>query len=283
MKEYKHEYAGDHRKHSAGTYHVREYDLNDYMRAATDEPPHPKNADHSERDCQRGVRYWNTHWRGGTLEEARTLRTWPDGRERLAQIDLGDIDLPEVATTKRVRRWSDDGDEFDRDRFDAGYPDCWQTRRRRRVRTGGSTIRLTVELSADWKKGANDLVWSGLAALKLADTLEGKGYRVEIDVVVTCRGLNKSRSHKNVDIIRVKHASDPLNLDALLLAIACPVFFRFHGFASKLRRPVRCSNNLGLPGETPNGLRGDIHIAKVFTRDDAQGVVRQALKIQETN
>jgi hypothetical protein len=275
MKAYKHKHAGD-------TWNVREYDLNEFMRAATDEPPHPKNADHSERDCQRGVGYWDTKWRGGTLEEAQTIRSWPAGRELLAQIDLGDLELPEIATTKRCRRWSDDGDEFDRDRFDAGYADCWQSRKRRRVRTGGNTIRLTIELSASWRKSAADLVWSGLAALKLADTLEDKGYRVEIDVVASNRGLNKTRSHNMVDIIRVKYASDPLNLDALLLSVANPLFYRFHVFASKLRRPVRCSGGLGHAAETPTGLRGDIHIAKVFTRDDAQRVVRESLKTQET-
>jgi len=259
-------------------WHVREYDLAEYMTASVNEPPHRKNANHDEHETQTGNGYWDDKWRGGTLEEAKTFKTWEKGREYLAAIDLGDVAMPELATTKRVRRWSDDGDEYSRDRFDAGYNECWQTRKRSRVRRGGGTLRITVELGADWTHKAEELIWSGVAALKLADTLEDAGYRVQIDVTVSNCRLNKRRKgtlpYRMVDVIRVKDHSDPVNIDALLLAVACPLFFRFHAFASKLRRPVRVSDRLGLSSVTPTGLQGDIHINRVFNRHDAERVAR---------
>lgn len=85
------------------------------------------------------------------------------------------------------------------------------------------------------------------------------------------------RNYATVDVIRVKNASDPLNVDSVLLAAAHPSFFRFHVFSAFLRRPVCCSGGLGRAAHTPPGLRGDIHVEKVFTKQDAERVVRAEL------
>ena len=65
-------------------------------------------------------------------------------------------------------------------------------------------------------------------------------------------------------MIRVKDAQQALNLDALLLALACPLFLRFHVFAGLLRRPIKCRDGLGTVAQTPRGLQGDIHVGKTL-------------------
>jgi hypothetical protein len=174
--------------------------------------------------------------------------------------------------------WGEDGDEFSRDRFDSGYLDCWQTRKRRTTETAGAGfLRLTVELSASANRNADSLIWSGIAAGKLADELETAGYRVEISAILSTRNLN-GHDYRTVDIVHLKRAEDPLNIDTVLFATAHPLFLRYHSFSAILRRPVRVKSNLGYPADTPPALRGDIHIAKVFSRTDAERVVRTELE-----
>ncbi|MCH7720388.1 MAG: hypothetical protein IH988_05285 [Planctomycetes bacterium] len=267
------------------TWHVWEHTLDEFLRAATRERPHYKNADHPEaleQEGKREDRTWDEAWRGGSLDDLRTLHTWPEGRERLREIDLDNVQLPTVEGVKRVRCWSDDGDEFDRDRFDAGYDDCWQTRRRRRSPNGKRVIRITVELSASGSNTAGSLIWSGVAAAKLVDELESAGYRVEVNAIETSKDVQDRnrhpKSYNSVDVIRVKDADDPLNIDALLLAVAHPLFFRGFCFAARMKRPVRIPPGIGLVASTPGPVRGDIHISKTFTREGAERVVRTALK-----
>lgn len=265
------------------TWHVWEHTLDEFLRAATRERPHYKNADHPEaleQEGKREDRTWDEAWRGGSLDDLRTLHTWPEGRERLREIGLDNVQLPMVQGVKRVRCWSDDGDEFDRDRFDAGYDDCWQTRRRRRSPNGKRVIRITVEVSASGSKSADSLIWSGVATAKLVDELEQAGYRVEVDAVDTSRDIQTGRvytPYNVVEVIRIKNADDPLNIDALIL-IAHPLFFRFHCFSARIRRPLKVMEGVGYATPTPEPIRGDIHISKTFTRDGAERVVRTALK-----
>lgn len=266
-----------HKDNIGSTWHVWSFGLDEYLREARSLRVHPKNAEHHVTREFTGEREWDADFRGGTRDEALDLRTWPEGLAKLAEITLDDIDLPDVGTVKRTRCWGETGDEFSRDRFDAGHLDCWETRKRRRRRTGGQVVRITVELTANAKAKADTLVWTGLAAAKLADTLETAGHRVEIDITVTTRGANKSRTYDTVDVIRVKNASDPLSLDALVLTLAHPLFFRFCSFASTLRRPIKVSGGMGSAAATPDGLRGDIHLPKVFTKQDAERAVRDAL------
>ena len=263
------------------TWTVREYSLAEYLDAATAKGPSPENESHGEAKIQRGEDPdgWRVQWRGGTLQEARTLRSWPAGREKMNRINLDGAKLPAPVSIRRVRRWGEDGDEFSRDRFDAGRLDCWKTRCRQRT-VSGSTIRVTIELCANWRKTPEQLMWSGLAAAKLADKLEHAGYRVEIAVTASNSDLDR-HGYRCVEIIHVKRAEDPLNLDALLMAVAHPLFFRFVVFSSWLRYPVRCSPCLGYPADTPTGLRGDIHIAKVFDKAGAEQTVAQAIAKQE--
>jgi hypothetical protein len=260
------------------TWHAREYELAEYLDLGATRP-HTKNRDHwYQRICDGRARDSQLDWRGGGVIRAAELRTWTEGRRYMDRYNLDGAELPTVKSRKRRRCWSGDGDEFDRDRFDAGYLDCWQ-RRRRVTRDGRGAVRLTIELAADHKKTAEQLIWSGAAACKLADTLEAAGYRVAIDVTASVGELNGKRStpYNAADVIHAKGAADPLNLDALLMAAACPMFFRFHVLCAMYRRPVKVNDHTGRVGETPEPLRGDIHIAKVVDQYHAERTVREAL------
>ncbi|MEE9293995.1 MAG: hypothetical protein V3W34_03385 [Phycisphaerae bacterium] len=260
------------------TWHVREHDLQEFISASVSEPPHAKNQNHHGAHEFATGEDFRPDWRGGTYDEAQTRRVWPEGLAKLSSINLDGAKLPTVKARRRVRRWGEDGDEFSRDRFDSGYLDCWETRKRETTDAPASgVIRLTVERSANRTSAADSLIWSGVAAAKLVDELESAGYRVELDVLVSIAKLN-GRDYFSVDVIHVKRADEPLNMAAVLFAIAHPLFFRYHIFAALLRRPIKCNSSLGHATTTPAGLRGDIHIARVHTRDDAVSAVRDELR-----
>ncbi|HEX2971805.1 MAG TPA: hypothetical protein VHP11_05705, partial [Tepidisphaeraceae bacterium] len=68
-------------------------------------------------------------WHGMNPKRVLRLNGWPEGLEIAKQYQQR---LPTftMQNTRRQRVWDVVGDEFDRDRFDAGFDECWQSRKR---------------------------------------------------------------------------------------------------------------------------------------------------------
>lgn len=261
------------REYIEDRYHVREYDtLAEWFATARIDRAHQANAERDERDPTR-----SDSWRGGTISEAETMTTWPAGLELYRGLTLDNIKFPDPISRKRRRRFATDGDEFDRDRFAIGLPECWESRRRMPTQTTSAIVRVTVDICASASETAESLAWTGLAAVRIIDELESRGFSVELAGTCTSGGTFERAKHNALDIFTVKAADDPVDVDTLLFAIAHPFALRFFWFAACYRRPWKVSSGLGHCQEPPDFARGDIHIAKCFTRDAAINTVSAAL------
>ncbi len=204
---------------------------------------------------------------------------WPEGRE-LAEAyrrQFPDIRLPE---TRRVRRWGTDGDEFCRDRFDAGLDDCWQRRARGQV-LGRGTLSLTVQIGGHCEVRASDLAWTGAAALAVIDAAEAAGIRLEVKAVSSVTKLFKGMCDTQHAIIDVKAASDPIDPATLTLAIASPAFFRYQVIHARGTLPWACRDNMGSTARVPADLQGELHLAQVRNRSDAEAEVSRLIHAVE--
>jgi hypothetical protein len=214
-------------------------------------------------------------WVGGfNSKQLLAMTEWPEGRKIAEQYSVELANLPVAESIRRVRRWGEHGDEFSRDRFDAGYSDCWQTRKRQSQPTIGSGIlKITCEISANSLTQARDMIWSGAAMCVLIDALEDAGYRCEVELI--CYGTYFQHSGScldRLDIVHVKNTDEPLDIDRLLFCLACPGFARFHMFRAFRSRDCDVSFSLGRFTDLPRGLgiEGEISMRQCRSLDDAR-------------
>lgn len=206
------------------------------------------------------------------------MREWPEGLALAEQYarELPPFTLPESVARRDV--WDVSGDEFDRDRFDSGVDECWQTRKRRSSRSK-PILRLTVAIGGLHDKQAEDLVWMGVAAFAIADAAEAAGYRLEIDAVST-------QSHDDhgdatcVQIVRVKEADEPLDRETAIMAMGSPAFFRHHVIASRaaVHAAFVPDRNAGSTMETPPEYRGDLHMPLSYSAEAATDAVNALVR-----
>lgn len=276
----------EHKDHKGDKWNVVESDFAAYLRFADPKYFHAKNRGHNTgfiEQCLHGKR-WDSEFSGiESLEKARTMRFWPEGREWMAKLSLNDVPLPSVSSISRVRRWSNDGDDVCIDRMRAGFDDFFITRKRMgRLASGGHIVRISVDFCASCMIQAKDLIWSGVAACKIIDILEDAGYRVEFDAIHCTTNLSyNTHGYNAVDFVHVKTAENPLSLDAIMMT-AHPAFLRYFGFCSDCRRGIEVGAGHGHVIDVPEHFRGDIHIEKAFTKEKAEEVVRKALALVES-
>ena len=235
-----------------------------------------------ERKIQVPPPKWDTGFIGANRVQTLKLTENKAGREQLGRLGFEGVELPELDGVKRRVRWCDEGDEFSHDRFHAGYLDCWRKTTRVEMPVGGTTLRITVELAANMHQTPEELTWSGIAAVALADFLEQAGYGVQVDAVLTLcevgdENVRGEFARGVIDVVNLKQAGDVLVLDSMLL-VGHPALFRFSGFASTMARPHHINGHFGQAGQTPEAFRGDIHIAKVFDEASAREVVLYELE-----
>lgn len=243
---------------------------------------HESNLEHERALAHSGNGSYSADWSGGTREQGQDLRNWPEGIDEFYKIDLQSLNMPEIASIRRLRAWDIDGDDFDQDRFDSQYEDCWRTRKK--IRSPKKQLTITIDIGAPCNKKAKDMIWSGLVAVRFADLLEQQGYRTKIDVCCAVTRASYHNNDKNIaDILTVKHFNEAIEIESLLITCAHPLFFRWLIFNSWLHRPFLMSDGLGFCTGIPDYLQGDIHIPKVYSRDDAliqiESIVKNLTKL----
>ena len=126
--------------------------------------------------------------------------------ERLEEETLPDIkDL-----SRQVKFRSDDGDEFDFDRFRAGQ-DFWR-KSEREERVAVANVTVFVDLTVPYFINASDLLWRAVAGVAIAKLLEDKGYRVELWTV----DGHEMRSKKLISMHRPKKLEDALDVGSIM-------------------------------------------------------------------
>lgn len=209
-------------------------------------------------------RFGRDFW-GMSSDSARNLNEWPEGLELVDRYRQMLPELPPLPAIKRAAVWTADGDEFDRDRFDAGIDECWRTRRRV-TRTAMPTLRLTAAIGGNCDKTPRELAWTGAVAAAVCDAAEDAGYRLDIEAVHSSSGYT---SADKVEIVGVKRASDPFCLHTAVMALSCPAFFRWHVAGSGLLADRRAKDNLGATMDTPAEFVGDLHIGRCYSEREA--------------
>jgi hypothetical protein len=253
---------------------VREYDaLDTWLEATRKGEPDPRNA-HRPQYSFKG---WDASWIGCTIQEAKTMQNWPAGLkfyDELAAVELPDMPAP--VCRKRKRRYDVAGDEFDQDRARLGITEAWETRKRRTT-PGGNIITITTDLATGWQIEAKDMVWAGIATARLIDAMEAAGYRVEVKAVFCISNLATIGQYNAAEVITIKSAQDPMDIDSILLAIAHPAGFRYCGLAAMRRRPCKNTESTGSCHPVCEFLKGDIHINRCYSRDAAATLIGDSL------
>src|SRR5262245_46637049 len=119
-------------------------------------------------------------------------------------------------TTKRKRRYSDEGDEVNTDRLAANDPNCWERRKRgKKMRT----FRIGISYSDHWAARERDYVSRAAAAAATVDALTALGYGTEVVAYSTgtvCDG-NMEHGHEWTCAVRLKASDQPVDVQKLLV------------------------------------------------------------------
>ena len=209
-------------------------------------------------------------WFGMDADRIASLTDWPEGRDLVEQCRRDIPALPALKSIRRVNAWREDGDEFDRDRLDAGLDDCWHTKVRG-VRPGSTILKLTCEIGGLADKRAEQLAWSGALAVAICDTAEAAGYRVEIEAIHRSSGCFTNGDY-SLKVIRVKAADEPIVLDRVCMALACPAFFRWFvmGSSTNFHKSLNVAKGFGSTADCPHDLHGDLHIGHCYDSWEAK-------------
>lgn len=220
----------------------------------------------------------NPSWFGvENKDEAVNLHDWPQGLELANRYAA---ELPKFTMNSIARRnvWSDSGDEFDRDRFDAGQ-DAWSSRLRA-MGAGRPVLTLTCAIGGRASHTAGELVWSGVGAFAVCDAAEEAGYRVEIIGVKQVMGTFEDRQTRNLRLmIDIKAGDEPLDRETAIMAMGHPAFYRYHILSSYLAMNGTMALNPGLGQVVPPTQNlGDLHMPHCYDSASAASAVRGLIR-----
>jgi hypothetical protein len=129
---------------------------------------------------------------------------------------------------KRTQCWSDDGDDYSRDREERGLPAWRGTHRARRM--APAAVKITIDVTTTWDRQSTDVFWRGAAAIAATKILEEAGYRVELSIAHRCDGATDKVDGIQTTVC-VKESGDLLDVDTLATCCA-GWFFRTVVFAA---------------------------------------------------
>ena len=164
----------------------------------------------------------------GAVKMAR--EGWAEGRERITRIaekfrqDILGNNRQEFQSPQFTR--SVVGSGVNVGRFNAGMPDAMIVRKP--MPMSMPVINIVFNLTCSGGIGAEAYMERGAAVAALVDLLELAGRRVSVTAVLS--DGHSSDQHAEY-VVRVKHAGDPLQIDALAFALVHPAFFRRIGFS----------------------------------------------------
>ena len=195
----------------------------------------------------------NTRWFGGLTSTDMAVEVgqagYPEGRDAVARLvsdAQGDpaLNALEVPSVRRKRRFRDEGDTFDHERFHAGRDDYWESYKR-----DARGIAPVVSIVYGWgglqSKTAEQLLWAGAAAFTAAEILSEAGYSVEVAAMNLSRQhiYGKPNSHIGA-IMQLKSPDQPITSGAI--ATGCHAgIFRTMGFMLKLCSDLPVDEGMG--------------------------------------
>lgn len=208
----------------------------------------PENQGLADRTPGPSGSYW------GHIESLEGLhhaieRGWPEGTEKILRLaDRIRDAIPHPYGSRRVLTWSDQGDSVDMGRVYSGNLDkAWRSSPRRRERAP-RVISIDVDVGQNCGVDADDLFWSGAAAVALTDALEDAGYRVELYATTTTHFGRKGKNHVGLSRFLAKRAQERVNPALTAAMVALPATFRWYHLMSWLKHPFHVGFGFGRSG-----------------------------------
>lgn len=181
-----------------------------------------KTSEQSHRDDADTVRFSGATW-NETVTMAR--HGWPEGAKRAKGL-LEHLEMPLHENVHSGTYHDVTGSYVDVGEYVQGVPECMvefkeDTRPARFAR---------VLVSASYSGGfsTKQMINRGVAIAAAIDALESQGVRCDVEVIMPCGGYPDGLS---VITLPVKQATDPMNLDTLIFAVAHPSYLRRLVFA----------------------------------------------------
>jgi hypothetical protein len=173
---------------------------------------------------------------------------WAEGTVKIQ--DLADKirdQIPHPYGSRRKMRWSDQGDSIDMAKvYSGGLDRAWRSSPRQRERAP-RVLSLDVDVGQNCMIGADDLFWSGAAAVALTDALEEAGYRVELFASSTSY-FKADKHHMGIVRLRAKRAHERLNPALTAALVALPATFRWYHLHAWTKHPHYLGFGFGKSG-----------------------------------
>lgn len=180
----------------------------------------------------------NDDWLAGTARNVagvtrRVRDGWPEGVQKITSLNTGAILPPR--STRRVRRWADQGDSVEMSRVWAGRIDVAWQRCHRDQRNAPALVRIVPIIAGHAALNESQFFYRGAAVARLADVLTEAGYNVEIIAAcvahkVAGRGTSKEIAYCHT--LTLKAPTAPLDLSNLAAVLCQPGFVRWYMFKS---------------------------------------------------
>jgi hypothetical protein len=180
--------------------------------------------------------------------DKRLEKGWKDGSDKaLALADGLKEKISQPLSIRRKLKWSDDGDEFDRERLNDGHFDsCWRTTHRE-IAVAVPVITIAMSWGGNANTSHEELFWSGAAALALCQVLEEAGYQTSLTAIAPTRYEYGSGKYQAM-CVSVKRAGEYMRSDALASVICLGPTFRTYGFMATYLAPWSVGEGLGSHG-----------------------------------
>jgi hypothetical protein len=212
---------------------------------------------------------------------------WEVGARRIAQLGR-QLVAPKLKNVRRVRLRADFGDSLDIQRVYAGELDrAWDRTRRDIISSKvGNALTIAVNLSASWDYDADDLFWSGAAAVRLVDLLTQSGRSVRVLGYAGSYGIFEDSRVRHAHAVFVaKEYTDPADLAKLATVLAHAAFFRGYCWDAWCTIDARANGWLGSPINSAPPLivereakNNVLDIQRVYCQTDAQALLGELIR-----
>lgn len=222
----------------------------------------------------------------------RFQKGWKEGGEKALKLADGLVDnVTQPLSIRRRVRFSDDGDEFDKERlFDGHLDQSWRTTARQ-VAVATPIINIATAWGGNATMSHDQLFWSGAAAIALVRILEAAGYQTSLTAVIP---NVQPGGHRLAICCHVKNAGEYLRPDAVASVLCYGPTFRTYGFLAIIACPWQVDGSLGsildvsvvLPAAIETGLieRPQIVIPNCYNEASAKSAIVGALaELQAAN
>lgn len=177
---------------------------------------------------------WLAGSAGNVAGVTRRLRDgWPEGAAKITELSTGPLVPPR--STRRVRRWADNGDTVEMSRVWAGRVDVAWQRCHRDQRNAPAVVRIVPMISGSCLLEESQFFYRGAAVARLADALTEAGYNVEIIAACVAQRFGDRGQPTQKDYchtLTLKGATAPLDLSNLAAVLCQPGFIRWYLFKS---------------------------------------------------